>query len=210
MKLALSLALLAAAPLALPAAAPSLVPVAHAAAGDQVFAIDGDPKFVNIAFESRMEVEDILGTSRQARGSFSLAAKGGGAFDLAVPVASLRTGIDKRDEHLRSATWLDAARFPDLTFKGSGIVHQGGDAYEATGTFTMHGVAKARTIAVEGRRIPAETAAKLGLPAGEWMRLRASFTVKLSEHGIAIPSTTVAKVADEWTVRLSLFAKAGA
>ena len=36
------------------------------------------------------------------------------------------------------------------------------------------------------------------------------FSVELSDHGVAIPSTTVAKVSDEWTIRVSLFAKAGA
>jgi polyisoprenoid-binding protein YceI len=39
-----------------------------------------------------------------------------GFVQLSIPVASLRTGIPLRDEHLRGKDWLDAAAAPNITF----------------------------------------------------------------------------------------------
>lgn len=187
--------------------ASTLVLGGGALASAESYKVATEQKFVNVAFESRMEIEDVLGSTHSASGSITLDAKGGGSFQVAVPVATLRTGIDLRDEHLRSATWLDAKTFPNITFSGSTLVATKGDGYSVTGALTVHGVAKTRTVPVDVKKIPAATAAKLGLPAGNWLRIRATFTVKLSDHAIKIPSTTAAKVNDSWTVKVSLFAQ---
>jgi polyisoprenoid-binding protein YceI len=175
-----------------------------AVAAAQKYVSDGDTRFVNIAFESRMDIEDILGTTKTASGSVELAGEGG-SFDIKVPVASLRTGIDLRDEHLRSPMWLNGAKFPDIAFRGANLRKTGADAYEVSGKFTLHGVERPLTVPVEAKQIPAATGKKLGLPAGDWLRVRTTFKVKLSDHGIKIPDMTAAKVSNEWTVRVSLF-----
>lgn len=172
----------------------------------ETYAVDTDARHVNIAFESKMDIEDIFGTTRTASGSIELNGDNG-KFAVSIPVDSLRTGIELRDTHLRSSQWLDAAKFPTITFSGSKLVKKSAERYDVTGSFSLHGKAAQLTVPVDVKRIPSATATKLGLAAGNWMRIRSTFTVKLSDHGIAIPSKIAGKVNDTWTVRVSLFAK---
>lgn len=163
-------------------------------------------KFVNITFESQMDVEDIIGTSNSIKGFLSLKGDSG-KFKLAVPVDTLKTGIDMRDEHIRSEHWLNSAKYPDISFSGASVTDQGQGKYKVTGKFIIKGVEKASSVQVQTRKIPAATAKKLNMGDGNWLRVRAEFKVKLSDHGVKIPDMAAAKVNDEWTVKVSLFAK---
>lgn len=174
------------------------------------YTFDVPEKLVNIQFESEMEVEDILGTSNTISGELDFQGENRGTFRFAVPIKTLRTGIDLRDDHLRSAYWLDGDKFPNVTFEGRGIKSVGRNKYEVSGTFTLHGVSKSRTITIRAQEIEGARAKKLGLaetPDGSWLRIRGSFPVKLSEHGVQIPDMAAAKVNDKWTVKVSLFAR---
>ena len=59
--------------------------------------------------------------------------------------ATIDTGNAKRDEHLRSADFLDVAKFKTMTFKSTGI-EKAGDGFKLKGAFTMHGVTKSVTL----------------------------------------------------------------
>jgi polyisoprenoid-binding protein YceI len=185
-------------------AAAILLP-AMASAQEYSFAVD--PKLVVVTFESRMEVEDILGTTHSVSGAARL-DPAGGTFRIEVPVDSLRTGIDMRDQHLKSDAWLDAAKFPTVRFEGKDVRWEGDTKARVTGTFTMHGVSKPLSVTVDVRRIPSAQGTRMGLAEGDWVRIRGEFPVKLSDFGVAIPSMAAAKVSDVWTVKVSLFGKA--
>lgn len=181
--------------------------LAPAAASAQEYSFDVDAKLVVITFESRMEVEDILGTTHRISGVARLDPKGD-SFWLEVPVDSLRTGIDLRDQHLRSDAWLDAAKFPLIRYEGRDIRWDGDQKVQVSGDFTLHGVTRPLKVALDVRRIPSAQASKLGLPEGDWVRVRGEFPVRLSDFGIRIPAMTAAKVNDVWTVKVSLFGRA--
>jgi len=166
------------------------------------YSFDVNAKFVNISFISEMEVEDILGTSNVIKGSVDLAK---GTFKLEVPVASLKTGIDMRDDHLRSEMWLDAANNPNLIFEGSKIDDLGGGKYKISGKFYARGTAKDLSVVVNLKKIAAAKASKVGLGDGGAIRVRGEFNLKLSDFGVKIPGMAAAKVNDEWTVKISLF-----
>src|SRR5207302_8553683 len=55
----------------------------------------------------------------------------------------------KRDEHRRSADFLDAQRYPTLAFK-SKRARRDGESLEVTGELTLHGVTKEVVLQVEG------------------------------------------------------------
>jgi polyisoprenoid-binding protein YceI len=58
-----------------------------------------------------------------------------------IKAASIDTGIERRDNHLRNADFFDVEKFPEITFKSSKVVKKGKQLM-AHGTFTMHGVSK--------------------------------------------------------------------
>lgn len=58
-----------------------------------------------------------------------------------IKAASIDTGIEGRDKHLRTADFFDVEKYPEITFQSTRIVKKG-KGFEATGDFTMHGVAK--------------------------------------------------------------------
>ena len=64
---------------------------------------------------------------------------------VTIKAASINTDNAKRDEHLRSADFFDAAQFPDITFRSTRI-QSTADGYLCVGTLTMHGVSKEVTI----------------------------------------------------------------
>ena len=58
-----------------------------------------------------------------------------------IKAASIDTGIENRDKHLRTADFFDVEKFPEITFQ-SKRVEKKGNRLTAYGTFTMHGVSK--------------------------------------------------------------------
>ena len=58
-----------------------------------------------------------------------------------IHVASLDTDNEKRDQDLRSATFLDAEKYPDIVFQST-HVEQKGDGYVLHGDLTVHGTTK--------------------------------------------------------------------
>ncbi len=58
-----------------------------------------------------------------------------------IDVASLNTKNAKRDTHLKSPDFFDAAKYPMIRFASTGVKMQGGQLV-ATGNLTMHGVSK--------------------------------------------------------------------
>jgi polyisoprenoid-binding protein YceI len=63
------------------------------------------------------------------------------SVEVAIKTASIDTKQQKRDDHLRSPDFFDAAKFPEITFKSKRI-EKSGDGYVAIGDFTMRGVTK--------------------------------------------------------------------
>lgn len=183
---------------------------ARVAAGDEVtYYVGHHEKFVNVTFESEADLETIVGTTHKAAGEIKVdSAAQTGSVSLSVPVTSLKTGVDMRDGHLCSDMWLDAAKFPNLTFASKSVKKVAGaeNKVEVLGDFTMHGVTKEMTVVVEFKELPEEAAQKAHFPAGKWLRFSTEFKVKLSDFGVKVPEVAVGKVNDTWTVKMTIFA----
>ena len=173
------------------------------------FYVGHNPKYVNITFESNADLETIVGSTNRASGEIRADFAGNtGSVELTIPVASLKTGIDLRDDHLRSKMWLDAARFPLITFKSKKVKARK-DGFDVTGDFTLHGVTKEIKTAVKWKRLPGRITKKAGFPEGKWLKFSTSFDVYLSDFGVTVPGRAVGKVSDTWTVKVVLFAGSG-
>jgi polyisoprenoid-binding protein YceI len=62
--------------------------------------------------------------------------------ELTADVNSINTDNEMRDEHLKSAAYFDAAKYPKLTYKSTGFTKTGDNKYKVTGNLTLHGVTK--------------------------------------------------------------------
>lgn len=64
--------------------------------------------------------------------------------EFTAEVASIDTGNQKRDQHLRAADIFDVERFPQLSFRSTRVSKAGklGGRYAVTGELAMHGVTK--------------------------------------------------------------------
>ena len=133
--------------------------------------------------------------------------EGKGKCSIIIPVKDMKTGIDLRDEHMRSDAWLDEAKFPNITFKSSDLKVKDAKkkTWTAKGTLNVHGVDKEMEIVVKIVPIPPKLAAKIG--TGDWVRVIAKFDVTLGDHGIQIPDPDQVgpKVSETWQVKFDCF-----
>ena len=67
-------------------------------------------------------------------------------FKLTVDVASIDTKVGMRDDHLKSADFFEAEKYPEMTYKSTSIRKAGEDRYALTGDLTLHGVTKPVTM----------------------------------------------------------------
>ncbi len=59
-----------------------------------------------------------------------------------IQASSIDTGVGDRDNHLRSADFLDVEKFPTITFRSKrveGAANKEGDRFKVTGDLTIHG-----------------------------------------------------------------------
>jgi polyisoprenoid-binding protein YceI len=68
------------------------------------------------------------------------------SVEVTIEVGSVDTRDEKRDNHLKSADFFDAAKFPAITFKSTKVVAGKDGALTVTGNLTMHGVTKPVTL----------------------------------------------------------------
>lgn len=68
------------------------------------------------------------------------------AMHVIIDAASIDTNVQMRDNHLRSADFLDVERFPTLEFYSDRFVHRGGSRWGVTGALTLHGVSRTVTL----------------------------------------------------------------
>ncbi len=80
---------------------------------------------------------------------FDPAAPEAGGIELRIPAASVNTGDEKRDGHLRSADFLDAATHPEIVFKSTKVTPQGKDEFVVDGDLTIRGTTKPVSVNVE-------------------------------------------------------------
>jgi polyisoprenoid-binding protein YceI len=74
--------------------------------------------------------------------------------EATIPVATISTGDEQRDAHLKSADFFDAEKYPTFSFKSVQATPAGPGEMEVTGELTLHGVTKMVAFAVEGPSAP--------------------------------------------------------
>lgn len=127
--------------------------------------------------------------------SLDVAAKTG-SVDLTIETASLNTGFAKRDDHLRSPDFFNAAEFPSITYKSSKLHFQGDTPTRVDGNLTISGISKPVTFTIDAFHCGANPMSKKATCGAD-----ASAQIKRSDFGVkyALPA-----VGDEVTLRLEI------
>src|SRR5215469_6397898 len=64
------------------------------------------------------------------------------SVEAEIDAAGIWTGEPARDDHLRSADFLDAQHFPKILFKSSTVRKAGKNKFDVTGDLTIRGITK--------------------------------------------------------------------
>ncbi len=91
------------------------------------------------------------------------------SVDVRIDTASIDTQVGDRDTHLRSADFLDVAKYPEMTFRSKRI-EKVGDGYRVVGDLSLHGVVREVTLEAEFA----------GVGKDPWGNQRAGFSAKAS------------------------------
>ncbi len=70
-------------------------------------------------------------------------------IEFTIDVASINTGNEQRDGHLKSADFFDVENHPQMKFVSNSIAKKGDNEYEITGDLSLHGVTKLVTFKAE-------------------------------------------------------------
>jgi polyisoprenoid-binding protein YceI len=108
-----------------------------------------DPRHTAPSFEADHfgGVSVWRGKFTRSSGSITLDREAGsGTVDVSIDTASVSTGVEDLDKHLRSPEFFDVAKFPAATYKGKFGKFREGAPTEVQGELTLHGVTKPVTL----------------------------------------------------------------
>ncbi len=127
-----------------------------------------DPSHTTIGFVARhLMVTKVRGRFSDFTGSITFAEEPlASSAEVTIQVASVTTGDDRRDEHLKSADFFDVDNHPTMTFRSTEVKTDGGGRYVLTGDLTIKGVTRSVDLAVEPE----------GVGPDPWGGERAGFT----------------------------------
>ena len=109
--------------------------------------LDGAKSSVGLRSKSMWGLVKVKGFFGQVAGAAVISAAGEATGTITVAAASVDTGLKKRDDHLRSADFFDAAKYPDITFSATSVTLAGENATVA-GTLTVRD--QTRPVTVSG------------------------------------------------------------
>ncbi len=135
------------------AAAPALAqtPPTRDPAQIQAGAYAVDPGHTQVGFTvSHMGFSNYSGGFSEVSGTLDLQPKNPtqSSLKITIPVSSVTTTSAKLTGELKGDQWLDAAKYPEMTFVSTKVTPEGKDKAKVAGNLTLHGVTKAVTLDV--------------------------------------------------------------
>lgn len=116
-----------------------------------------DPNHTNAAFTVRhMGISNVHGHFTKVSGSATIDDSDitKSSVNATIDSTSVDTGVQMRDNDLRSPNYFDAQQFPTITFKSKSVSKSGDSKLKVVGDLTIHGVTKEVTLDVDGPSAP--------------------------------------------------------
>ncbi|MER7936987.1 MULTISPECIES: YceI family protein [unclassified Streptomyces] len=136
--------------------------------------LDPTASTVAVRHKSVWGLVTVRGTFTGVTGRGEVAADGTATGTLVIDAATLDTRNKKRDDHLRSADFFDAAHHPEITFEVRGAERDADGAVRVDGLLTVRGVTR-----------PQQITARLASADADGLTLETEFTVTREEFGVA-------------------------
>jgi polyisoprenoid-binding protein YceI len=150
-----------------------------------------DPKGINNAgFKLDAPLESINGSASGISGTVAFDPENPGATTgkIVVATASLMVPNPMQRGHMLSDKWLDAAKFPEISFEAKEFknVKTDGDTTTAdvTGTFTLKGVSKELTVPVKLTYLKDKLGDRVPNQKGDLLVIRASFSIQRDDFNV--------------------------
>ena len=127
-----------------------------------------DGHHTTVGFKIRHLFSKVQGTFNEFEGSFVYDPDAPETWTASATVqaASIDTGVESRDKHLRSKDFFHVEQFPTLEFVSTGVSDVTPTSANLNGNLTIHGVTKPVTLAVVIH----------GVGADPWGSVRSGFT----------------------------------
>ena len=111
---------------------------------------DFDPTHLSVTFEARhMMIAKVRGAFSAAAGTITVQDEpSGSSVEVSIDTASLGSGNEERDAHLRSEDFLDVDTYPAMTYRGTNL-EVVGDRYRLDGELTIKGVTRPVSLDLE-------------------------------------------------------------
>jgi polyisoprenoid-binding protein YceI len=101
-----------------------------------------DPVHSDISFRVRhMGVGKVRGTFGLASAALTV-GEAGSQVTAVIDAASVNTGNEQRDGHVRSADFLDVENYPTIEFTSTEVRDFDGETFTLAGELTLHGVTR--------------------------------------------------------------------
>ena len=160
-----------------------------------------DPVHSSIGFSVRhLMVSRVRGNFENFSGAVTVAEDGTPSVSAEIAVDSIHTGNEQRDGHIKSADFFEADKYPTATFRSTGV-RANGDDYVIDGEFTLKGVTKPVSLALEFNGV------NPGMGRGEVAGFEASVVLNRKDFGIDIDmplETGGTVVGDKVTITLAI------
>jgi polyisoprenoid-binding protein YceI len=173
---------------------------APAPAQKQTFTVNDPGTRDSITFMLDAPLEVINGLSNKVTGTIVVeGTKASGK--LAVPVNSLKTGNESRDEDMLNEKWLNAAKYPDIIVELKDValpaaLEPGKPLKVQTkAQFTIHGVTREEPVEVTATLLKESADTRKRAP-GDLLRVRARFQIPLEAYKINRTGALILKVGE--------------
>jgi polyisoprenoid-binding protein YceI len=116
-----------------------------------------DPVHSTAQFKVRhLMISNVKGEFTSIKGTLHLDSSDvtKSSVEAAIDANSINTREPQRDAHLKSVDFLEAEKFPNITFKSTRVTKKSHGEFEVEGDLTIHGVTRKVTLGVEAPSAP--------------------------------------------------------
>ncbi len=110
-----------------------------------------DPSHARLSFTvGHLGFSDVLGMFDTVEGTLTLDEENpaNSSVSIAIDASSIDTGWGPRDEHIRTADFLDVENAPEITFQSTSVEVTGEETATVTGDLTLLGITQTITLDV--------------------------------------------------------------